>query len=249
MRQLQLEEGARNERSGDTKENRERDLMAGGGKKSDISTIEGVLSSALHRPFKLAAIAGSDAIEHMMIGSDLAALAFARGYFSKEMYNLIISGHPIFSMARQTHRIGVRDYARFLEKSGDIAPKLGAASTMLGMEKDTGRPVFKRERGVDDATLAEMVATPDIMGEGEVPPEPIEASEDGLALEPDAIQKLVAVESTRQADGDFPPSPGQRRPVQGPPPRAAPQPAVPSGRKAAFNITGKDVVRNRKARA
>lgn len=152
--------------------------------------VEGVWSSSLAPASKLAILATPGVYERYVQLADFAATLLRRKLIDRAFYERVVSSDPIISLARQTHRVGTTEWARKVYSGGDPTVPVAAASTVLGVDPETRRPVFKRTMGVDDQDLPRLVASPDVKRKGERKRDarpPPQTTADGVSIHPDAL--------------------------------------------------------------
>lgn len=151
--------------------------------------VEGVWSSSLAPASKLAILATPGVFERYIQLADFAATLLRRKLIDRSFYERIVSGDPIISLARQTHRVGTTEWARKVYSAGDPTVPVAAASTVLGVDPETRRPVLKRQMGVDDQDLPGLMETPDVKPRAgkKSEPTPRRASGDGVSVHPDEV--------------------------------------------------------------
>lgn len=209
------------------------------------SGVEGAWSAGLSAPHKLALLLTPGQFERYIQRADFAATLLRRKLIDEKFYRRIVSEDPILSIARQAHRVGMTDWARHVYQSGETSIPVAAASKILGTNPDTGRPIPKRELGMDDADL------PTLLGRAEFTtgprPEPpkgdFKTMPDGISLHPDAISREAEAYTTpRSPHRRLPPHPGQ------PASTSTPSSARPPGGRSAPPAGGADRPRWRSPR-
>lgn len=157
--------------------------------KNSAHNVEGAWASALHGPYKMALLATPQQFERYVRFADLAATLLERGLISKEFYRRVVADDPIRSLARQAERSGTADWARRIYDMADATVPVAAASRILGVDSDTGRPIFKKERGVPDEPLRELLDKTATERTGTPARQEGPATlEDGITIHPDRIR-------------------------------------------------------------
>lgn len=136
---------------------------------------------------RLALMATPGVFEWYIEGADLAASLMSMGLIDEAFYRRLILD-PTKGIARQAHRVGLAEWSRRIYNMGDATILVAAASTVMGIDKATGKPVMKREYGIDDRPLEAIVREPE-WAEGEDLAGVEKTMSDGVSLHPDRVMR------------------------------------------------------------
>lgn len=166
------------------------------------AALEGAFAAGLVRAPRLAIMATPPVMARFTRLSDTVASWVRRGFMDVDFYMRVVSNDPILSLQRQMHREGVVAWANHIYRSGDTTIPVAAASSVLGVEPESRKPVLKAEAGVDGALIDEILAQPEFVStddDDDREYKPPKTMQDGITLDPDA---LVSKQMRRQTNND-----------------------------------------------